>query len=512
MCERETRKRKLVRNRHNFESDSSDDEWSDWEEVPLDEGFNGGDPPMTATGAYPHILPSIEEENDDSRADDLPETPDPVTEKRADKPSTPIRIQEPEICATQVKVSRKARRRIKHDKRRTRNKNVDRRRSRILASSCLSNACDGSAHRPAPNQLRVQNRAVERTGARKGKSLELPSPSAPKVRPFIDFMSPAATVTPDPDTESLFRMKGLLCDEHGRSNSVSVSKASRNLQRRGTTSTRKNTATKDRDKDVATANARNDTNPHTVQPVRGTPLILIEENERQARKLAMPLVPTKIPSRVPPRKKKSPLRAPQVHREVRPKIFYSSLTRDATVTPRENPEAQVGGVSQPKCPEHTRDAAGARSGIENEENRSKERRKGATPDNIPRRRSLSHQSYRSNDTFPSIEELYRREIQKRTTTTQTQPQSRTHTQIQPETTGRKGNDRKRPRGEPSSKYHDPSTKRSKIAVGPSSPVSSAVAEWAKGVDHANSPINDTKRKRAEEVEEQKAQLEDKFSR
>ncbi|KAI0536678.1 hypothetical protein GGR58DRAFT_474500 [Xylaria digitata] len=504
ICERRTRELKSARNSNDSESDGSDDEWSDWEEegdLLLDEGSNRGDGLMAVTGTHFHILPSIEEENNNSRESD---PPDLAPGQKPDKPSTPLTFRGSESCATEVRMSRKARRRHRrksrrrmgHDKRGTGDNDADRRRRRTLTSPRLSSPCDDSARRPAPNPPQVQNRATERARSRKGIP-ELPSPSALRIRPFADIMSPTATVTPDPDTESLFRLKDFFYDENKRNEGASLRKdgtreATMNPRKCGTNPTAKKTATKDRGKDVPISNGRGGTErtsrpkggaipgPHKLPPVRRTPAILIEENKRQARKLAKPLAPTMIPSRVPPRKEKSPLQARRVHKEVRPKAFYSSLTGGTTAIPRVNPEAQVEGTSQPKPPDHTGGTMGSRYDIDNKENGAKG--SSMVPNNIPRQRSSSHQSSLSDETnLPSIEELYKHLIQERA-------------QIQPGTTKRKRDNKRRLGREASSEHHGPSAKRIKISAGRSLLSSSEMARWAKDVAHANLQMNDGKRR------------------
>ncbi|GAW23096.1 hypothetical protein ANO14919_126460 [Xylariales sp. No.14919] len=474
MCERHVRRLKCARNNNDSESDSSDDEWSDWEEeggVPLESFSNGDRCPTTDAGT--RILPSIEE--------DPPEMSNPAVGQRADRPSTTIGTREPETRATQSRMSRKAhrrkekrkaRRRAGHDKRGTGSSDADRRRSRTLTPPCLSSTRDDSAHQPAPSQLRGQNRA----------------PSAPRVRPFIDFMSPAATATPNPEAESWTWMKTLLRDENERRNEVNLGKdggseATGNPRRLGTSSTPKKTATKDRGKDTATPNTRDSGGP--PPPPRRTPSVLIVENERQAQKLARPR------SRASLRKAKGPHQTQPVY-EIPPRRFYNSSTGGATVPPRADQQAKAvgSGISKPKPkrPELSRNAAAGRSGVKNKE--KAKRSNGATaPNRTPRRqRSPSYQSSLSDDdvSFPPIEELCERLMRARAMAAQTQPQP----QSQSETAARKGGDKKRRRGEPPSECRGPCTKRIKRAAG----ASSSVAEWVEGGVHANPQVHGRKRR------------------
>ncbi|KAF2966700.1 hypothetical protein GQX73_g6870 [Xylaria multiplex] len=318
-------------------------------------------------------------------------------------------------------------------------------------------------------------------------------------------MSPSATITPDPDIGSLFRMKDLFNDENERSKGTSLSEngareATTSTKQGGTDSAPKKTATKDRDKEVAISNGLGGSErtsqpkggpipgPHRLPPVRQTPAILTEENKRQARKLAKPLAPTMIPSRVPRRKRKSPLQTRRVHKEVLPKVFYSSSAGHTTAIPRVNPEAQVEGTSQPKQSEYALGAKGGRSTIENKENWAKD--SSVVPSNIRRQRSSSHQSSRSDETnLPSIEELYKHLILERT-----QHQSSALAQIRPETTKRKGDDKKRRGREASSEHHGLSAKRIKMATGRSLLPGSEMTRWARDVAHANLQMNDGQRR------------------
>ncbi|RWA08530.1 hypothetical protein EKO27_g6579 [Xylaria grammica] len=470
MCERHVRKLKCVRNSNDSESDGSDDEWSDWEEeggVPLEGCSNEDRCPTTDAGT--RILPSIEE--------DPPETSNPAVGQRADRPSTTIGTQEPETRVTQSRMSRKAqrrkekrkaRRRVGHEKRRTGSSVADRRRSRTPTPPRPSRTCDDLAHQPAPSQLRGQNRA----------------PSAPRVRPFTDFMSPAATATPNPEAEPWTWMKTLLRDENERRNDISLGKdggseAAGNLRRLGTSSTPKKTATKDRVKDTATPNTSGGPPP----PPRRTPSVLIVENERQAQKLARPR------SRASLRKAKGPHQTQPVY-EIPPRRFYNSSTGGATVPPRADQQAKAvgGGISKPKPkrPEPSRNAAAGRSGIKNKE-RAKRSNGAATPNRTNRtsrrQRSPSYQSSLSDDdvSFPPIEELCERLMRARAMAAQTQPQS------QPETAARKGADKKRRRGEPPSECRGPPTKRIKRVAGASSSV-------AEGGVHANPQVHGRKRR------------------
>ncbi|KAI0449121.1 hypothetical protein F5B21DRAFT_495322 [Xylaria acuta] len=377
-CETHVRKVTLARNRSNSDSDE-ESEWSDWEEEEDDDDYDGAsDESRAMRAASSNALPSIEQENS---SEDVPE---PATGEGPDGPSTPIKSQEPEIRAPRVKMNRKARRKIERDARNARRNNGER-VSRARLQLPPPPTFEDLARQPVPGQVRVPSPVAESACIRERESESL-FPPAPSIRPFADFTTPAVSVPSDPETESILRLGSLLRNACEYNNSASLDKVvtsratndtqpqSTNPQGKG--KLKRKIAAEDQRKDASVSNshgaatstsqAKDGPTPIPISipianvglPVRETPAILRAENQRQDRKFAKPLAPTKIPSRPAQRKQNTPSATRRSQGEILPLGFYNPSTR---TTRGGNTGAQASTPAQPKSPGYAHDTEAIQS-------------------------------------------------------------------------------------------------------------------------------------------------------
>ncbi|KAI0430038.1 hypothetical protein F5Y09DRAFT_308616 [Xylaria sp. FL1042] len=478
LCTRQIRKVTAMRNGNRYGTEDSDDnEWSDWEEedgeMLLDANLNGG----------LNVLPSIEE--DGSNIGESGPIGIPITRQRNNRLSTPSKTPGQDIREAHTRMNSQARRKGRRDGR-SKVRNDRKRRSRHRSSVYTQNTIDRPAHRPVPDRNQSHDQMAETRRARNATA-GLSLPPAVCIRPFADLMSPAATVVPDPDIESLF------CDIGGRLDADSVSKGTGNSQdsinptQKKRKRPQKQTEREYPGKSPSIPNTRDDTQ-HIYQQKGGsanvpssnrrTPAILVAENERLNRKLAKPLATQQIPSRVPRARKPSPIvKTRRAHREIRPQVFYNRSAGASAVVSRGKPGLQARNALQySSSSDNIRDATGGRPNREDRENKSK-RNNAVVLKSIPRQLMSSHPSYLSDDdddiSFPPVEEIYERLVRKglplprtamsRTAATTTATTTATQMKTQPQTAGRKGDNKKRQRRGPSSGLGSPS-KRMKPAA------------------------------------------------
>ncbi|KAI1288572.1 hypothetical protein F5Y03DRAFT_379710 [Xylaria venustula] len=415
MCRKQIEKVTAARNANYSDSDGFDDsEWSDWE-GDYDE-CNRGNGSMTATGAYPFIIPSIEDDDGNTREtieeddDTLIREGGPVErladEERIDRPSTPTKATEAELHEHQMRTTRRVRRREKGDARNSENDKEHHNRCQQLTSSpCPQNSL---ASRPMLDQNRVRNQAGGAIGAR-DESLEILCPPTPRARPFADLMSQTAT-TQGFDTRSVSRIASLLRNTNERRgneglNVASVARASKkhsgsidtNQRKEGgpRKRTEKNDQTNTASVSSATDNSRSIYQPKAgLSSTRRTCLVM--ENGRLREKVVEPAKP----------------RGP--YREIPPPVFYNEPTGRPTMMPRVNPELRVRDSQQHKPSlEHT---INVERRVPNRQDRDRKtgRSNGTVSNNvqIQQQRSWSYPSHifdsdsDDDENFPPIEEIF----------------------------------------------------------------------------------------------------------
>ncbi|KAI0818449.1 hypothetical protein GGR55DRAFT_77629 [Xylaria sp. FL0064] len=472
-CEKQIRKVAAARNRNRYGSeDSDDDEWSDWEEnieMLPDDNSNGDD--------HGHVLPSIEEHSTNIEESDPVEMM-PVTMQRIDRLSTPTKTPEQENRESQTGMSRQSERKKWRNSWKARKERRRRSRHRLLTSSSTRDGIDEPAHRPVPDRNQAHDRVPESPRAR-NETLLLPL--AVCIRPFANLLSPAATATPGPDIESLFR--GI-----GRNLGIdSVSKGTNHPDRSNPTPKKrkrpqKQTEGKGPSRDPSIRNTRDEPQHISQRKRRGssvdspsskrrTPKLLIAENERVNRRLAKPLTAQQIPSRAPPARNLSPaVQTRQVHKEIQPRAFYDRSARDSTMTSRGYPEQPVSNTSQYNLPsEQSRGAEGGGPDASSKANKP-ERSNTAMPN---RQRSSAQHIYLSDydrhSSLPPVEDIHE-ELQRKglplprgARTWKTTAQTNTDTQRH-QTAGRKGNNNKKRHRRGPSSGNDPTSAFSASSV------------------------------------------------
>ncbi|KAI0466935.1 hypothetical protein F4859DRAFT_526208 [Xylaria cf. heliscus] len=351
------------------DSDDSETEWSEsaWEEEEEEDVVSNWRDTMRAAGT--NVLPSIEQENGGEDDYDL------VTGESPNRPSAPIEGQVLEIRAPLVRMSHRTRHEVKCDARRAgRNNSEPVSRARLSPPPPLppppQRTFEHSTRQPVPDPVRVSRPMEESARTRESESESLCRP-APNIRPFADFTTPAVSEPPDPDTGSILRPGSVLRNSSGCNNMASLNKVVTtgvindtqqqhvtNTCPEGKSKTNKNIKAKYQREDVSISYSQGAT-PSTSQTkdgpitisnsmllVRETPAILRAENQKQDRKFAKPLVPTKIPSRPTIRKQSSTLVTPRGQGEIRPPVFYNPSTEETGVVRESNARVQVKSSEQ----------------------------------------------------------------------------------------------------------------------------------------------------------------------
>ncbi|KAJ2995949.1 hypothetical protein NUW58_g1135 [Xylaria curta] len=433
------------------DSDSTGDEWSDWESEDV-----WDDDATRATEI--NALPSIEEDSNNS-SNNTPSVHEPVIGQRADEPYQPVESQAPEVRVPPVRMDHEARREVKRIRQRARRKaRRDKRKathSNDKHYSSQRSTYDGSAHRSMRSQDKVpvegRHQATGTALTREG-GFVTPSIPAPNVRPFVDIMSRATTATPSSETESpcvgsllhSVNERGIEGSRHKGVSMTSTRDAHQhNIKphRKRKKPPRTRTEADGQGKVLHTSKTQGDVSsifqqkggpapiliPNTALPVRGTPAILLAENHRQGLKLAKPLAPTNIPSRVPLRKKTSPLKVRQEHGEIRPLLFYkpstgnvgaeifqpldvSSGTTDSMfvdrMIPRANPRKQDRpSQSKPTSSEFTRKLQTSNSHNESKQNKLEGNSSVVFSEAPPHHSARQDSSSDDEITYPPLEKL-----------------------------------------------------------------------------------------------------------
>ncbi|KAI0964845.1 hypothetical protein F4678DRAFT_486081 [Xylaria arbuscula] len=511
MCRRQVEKVTAARNASYSGSEGSDDsEWSDWGDYDYDSS-NGGSISMTPTGAYPFIIPSIEEdatniretieEEDVGNIREHGPVETPADEERMNRPSTPTKTPEAELCELHMRTTRRARRREKGDDRNNNNSEHRGRRQRLTSSPCPQNTL---AYGLPPDRAQVQSQARGVPAARDERSGML-FPPAPCVRPFADLMSQIAAMQ-SADAESISRIEGLLRDTierraDGSLDVDSVDKATRQPQdsidtnQRKENGPRKEAAGENQRHESSTSNttgnSQNASRPKcsTISSTRRTCLVI--ENGRLREKVAEP-VKTRGP-----------------YREIPPTVFYNESVRDSIIIPPTSPELRVRNNQQHKpSSEHNAEAEKRKQDIAATDTVSGRSNDAVLKDvQIQQQRSWSDPSHifdsdDEGEVFPPIEEICEGLVGKRLASFQAIASHNSHTSHaatmpakQLDTTRNSSSHKKRHRQERSSLDCDISalaldipTKRMKTTPETSLRTSSAVTE-AEGSIHTDIRIS-----------------------
>ncbi|KAI0523932.1 hypothetical protein F5B22DRAFT_659693 [Xylaria bambusicola] len=365
LCERQIQKVARARSMTAYPYDSDSDGWYESETscdvLAENEYRNNGDNVEAASASF-HVLPSIENDDDDGVMDNnLSEMT--VSVEKTIEPSTQTETRQPVIRKQQARTSNQARTGTRDSNSGTDNKRRSESQHPTPSGSQGTAGKSRFQHVIRQDEVHVGRKESSRTLDKKKAGLVIGP--APYVRPFSDLMLSTAFMTPAPEEECLDQVEALLLDTDergadGNTNADSAGEETLDLPNSNTSTTTQPVSKKKRqkrkskqrksakrEKEHSDKTATNEdtiakgTYPHhnigkapspSLSRGRRTPKILADENRKQARKLAKPLAAKSVPSRAAPppiRKATFPvykvLQRRVVHKEIQPPMFYKRL-------------------------------------------------------------------------------------------------------------------------------------------------------------------------------------------